>query len=408
MNLVQVNGTSYVVNLWWQVRVGSVSRNTILLAARETARELQGEAFTCVAIRPHQYGLGANMPEALGFPALATALRPQVQAQQGFLGVFRLNTGWWVCGISRGSIAASGDRLFADEADARAHLRQLRDLFGASEEVVCESIEASEQYLLPLLVKDSLTAAVELLFPDPSRRRWLLRGGVLALVVLMAGYGGKWLWDAKVQESAIINARQLMQSKESRRREILADPGSHFEQSWLTAPPVLAVRGQCLPELMAVPLSASGWALDSALCRPSGLTLQWGHRPGASYTRLPQDARLADPKKAMTSRKLATLSPRGTDAPLITKDEAIARLYENTRRMSCRLKLNWAAPEKKTVDEVEVTAPWVRGNWQFEAVPSVLLVDVFHLLSTIPGLSVSEIVLDKSWTVKGVVYATVK
>lgn len=411
MKIVHLDGKPYAVNLWWQVRAGAAApRATMLLAARETARELK-EPFTCVALRPQQYGLGFGTLTGPNIPSLAAALRPQVPMNQGFLGVFRLEGPdasdgiWWVCGISRGTVAAVGDRLFDSEEDARTHVRHLRDLFGASEEEFYGTPEASSRFLVPLLTKD---AHVESLFPDPARHRWFIRVGGLCLAVLLAGFGGKWLWDTRVQESALTNARQLMQSKEARRQEILAEPGKHFETSWLNTPPVASLRDLCLPELMAVPLSSNGWALESATCRPGNLVLAWGHRPGAAYTHLPREARLESPQKAVSRQKIRSLDPRRADLPLLTRAEATSRLYEITRQLKSRLKINWSTPEKKTVEEVEVTAPWVHSEWQLEAVPSFLLTDGLTLLGTLPGLSVTEILFDTSWSLKGVVYAHLK
>lgn len=406
VSTVQIAAKTYVVDLWWQVRVGNAaSRKSMLLTARETALELK-ENFNCVALRPQQYGLGRTESQtggAVGHPSLAAALRPQVQIAQGFLGIFCLHEGWWVCAISRGAIAATGDRLFEDETSARSHVRQLKDLFGSSVEIVCATPEESEQLLTPLLASD---ARVEKLFPDPDQRKAWMRVGMGCLVFVLLGFALKQVWDSRVQESALQSTRQLLQSKEARRQEILIDPGRHFDQSWRKSPNVQAQGGICLSALLAVPLASNGWALNSASCKPGSLNLQWGHRPGASYTQLPEGARLDDPKKATVQRTLSRAEPRQLEN-LLSRPAITARLYELTRSANCRLRLSWASREKKVINEVEVQAPWVRGNWELEAVPaSVLLSGELLALLSVPGLSLTELTLDKkNWKIKGLVYA---
>lgn len=412
MKLVQLKGKTYAVDLWWQVRAGgSASHKIMLTAARETAQELKA-GFDCVALRSQQYGLGIT-PGGVRQPSLAAALRPQVRMGQGFLGIFRLSEGWWVCGMSHGAIAAAGDRLFEDESAARAHIRQLRDLFGASDEVVYGTTKESEQALLPLLADD---ARVELLFPDPERWKPWLQIGAVTLALLLIGVGLKQFWDSWVQESAVRSTRQLLQGKEAQRREILADPGRHFKKNWLAAPRVANQSALCLPVLMTVPLALDGWALESALCTPSALSTDWKHRPGAAYTRLPRfmnaDARLETPQKAVSRKKLTSIAPRNRDASLLSRADITARLYEITRQTGCRLKLGWSAPEKITVEEVEVTAPWVHGTWHFEAVPAAMVLsdNISGLLDAVPGLILTEVRLEfegrPHWKMKGDVYAS--
>lgn len=412
MKIVHLNGKPYAVNLWWQVPTNSESPKALMEAARMLADTLADtETFNCASLRDNQFGLGlchtAKVPH---IPALAASVRPQLRMAQGFLGIFRLDEGWWVCVITHDSnqkpfVAADGDRLFDTEDEARAHAQNLRHLLNDCDEPFCVTPEESRTFLEPLL-EDA--AKLVRLHTDPAFIRKMLWGtaGVLCLGLLL--FGVKWLWDARIQDSALKNARQLMQSKDSRRREILADSGQHFPRSWLGAPAVLAVSGQCLPELMAVPLSGNGWALESAICRPDMLLTTWNHRPGASFTRLPHEARLKNKKQAEGKRKLPLPASRGHDDPLLSQETASSRLYEIARLLRCRVNPNWESPDKKVVEEVEVTAPWVRGKWTMEAVPSALLEDAFTLLSRIPGLSVSEILFDRSWTVKGDVYANLK
>lgn len=423
MNVVHLAGKPYAVGLWWQIRSGSVSQvhlaeffneKALLREARSRAEHLKArnqEEQNCVALRADQYGLGyCNLPEIPRAPSLAASLHPPVQAVQSFLGIFHLQEGWWVCGRSRGLISANGDALFEAEQQARDHAQELRNYFDAScEAVVCLTPEESELYLLSYVQDEAVVCR---LYTDTRHNKKLLWAGAGVLCLGLALFGGKQLWDAKIQKTAVHSARQLVQGKDARRREILADTGRHFEKGWLNAPPIAAVRDACLPELLNVPLSGNGWALESASCRlagSTGLTLNWGHRPGAAYTNLPSGARLTSTKAAETRRKLQSLKVRGMDAPLMLQEDVTARLYEYTRQLSCRLKINWSKPEKKTVDEVEVTAPWVRGTWQMEIVPAAMVVsgDVFLLLS-MPGLTVTDITFEKTWTLKGAVYATYK
>lgn len=421
MKLVQLKGKTYAVDLWWQVRSGGpAKRKEMLRMARETADMLKksdGSCYTCVAVRTEQYGLGICTLPVPTLHSLAASIRPPAQS---FIGVFHFSEGWWVCGISQGTVAATGDCLLATEGEARQHAAKLRGLFGTCQEELCLTETESAAFLVPLL---SPEARLERLYIDQQQVRRVIALGLGCAALAATLFGVKHFFDARQNEVAIQMARQFMQSKEARRQEILADPGQYFTPVWLEKPLASDKADQCLPAMHQTAAASNGWHLESVNCSGSGagarLKIVRQHRPGANYVSLPLNAVFENregninSKKVISSQSLPPISDSRPVIPLLSRSKASGQLYQLTQSVGAKLRLSWGAPEKKTVGEVEVSAPWQTGTWEYTELPAVLLLsgDFFALLQAIPGLGLEEIAFDNAtnkWKLRGFVYALVR
>ncbi|MEA1938884.1 MAG: type 4b pilus protein PilO2 [Pseudomonadota bacterium] len=119
---VTVGGVAYAAGLFWEP---ADDPSMVVREARTVART-EGVDADCLVVRasqPPQYGLGwRSVGHTPGLRPLAVAMTEAVGGN--FVGVFKLDEGWWF-GLSRNDlILPDGDALYADEEMARQHFER--------------------------------------------------------------------------------------------------------------------------------------------------------------------------------------------------------------------------------------------------------------------------------------------
>lgn len=419
MRRVVINNSQWAVGLQWIM--GSAKLSAMEL--RRNAKKLD-PTLDLVAYRQRQHGFAAsdgNVQEWVRVRALAASIRV---ASPSFLGLFCLEDRdrefWWVFAISQSLIVGMGDQVFATRVEADMYIQSLRGLLDNdfADTVTCETFKDSLRWLSPLITSGPLArfrrgnGYLNPLQPSPGQRRTLAVAGGLAVFLLVGAYGLKAFLDHQAGKRAMEATRAAMLNKEEHRRELMVHPERYFAQSWTTAPTVKESIQNSLGVMLSLPTVASGWALESAICDGHMVTASWAHTPGADYVHLPPASRVESPQKAVSRLSVpASSHPKGPVALLLSREESTQRLYQCTQSMGGRLKLAFNAPEKRVVDEVEIIAPWIRGQWELSEVPAALLLDasLSDALTRMPGMILESIAMEKNnWTFKGAVYATPK
>jgi hypothetical protein len=416
---VDIAGRTYAVGLWWQIRSGGpVGKKVMMKAAREKAARVasvQGvdyEDFNYVALRAEQYGLGyydGLLPAKA--VSLAAALRP-LEKQDAFLGVFCLDESrWWVCGILRDQVLADTDKVCDSKEKALAEAdelrRQLETATGLTE-VIRESPEASQAYLIPLLLPEEPLTYLPKRERDQRRMRLGIIGVILALALVCGLY---WVYSGYQARQETQRNTVRLAEREAKKQDILAHPERYFHAEWRDAPYLVMAGRQCAVALSALPIAANAWKLEKAVCQPGGaLRVSWTHTQGASFVALPAGARLVTPQEATESHTLPGLPgrPKPPLTPLLTKDQATAALYDLTQYTTSQLTLQWDSPEQYRLDEeTTVQAPWQRGQFTLAHVPVAALLgsDLFGALGYPGAMLVSLSRKNNDVTLKGAIYA---
>ncbi|EHJ48812.1 Pilin accessory family protein [Solidesulfovibrio carbinoliphilus subsp. oakridgensis] len=396
--------------------------------AKPTIAELRQDAskidptLDMVAYRQRQHGFAASggaVRSWLGVRALAAAVRV---TSPSFLGLFCLEdqqegTFWWVYAVSQALIVGMGDQVFAARAEAEEWIQSLKGLLVTDFEeiVVCETVEDSLRWLTPLISTGpfgrirSRTGSLQPLRPVPGQRGRLIVMGSIAGTLLFGGYGLKLFLAHRAGQQAMEAARVAMINKEQRKKELQAHPERYFPQPWVKAPEVGDLVPRGISALLELPTAASGWTLDRAAYDGKAVVATWGHKSGADYVHLPFAAHLETPQKAVSRLPLAgPFNPR-LARPLLSREQCTRMLYDGTQVLGARLRLSYSVPEKKRVENVEVTAPWARGQWELSEIPSAMMLDggLPEIFTRIPGLILETLALEKTiWVIKGSVYVT--
>lgn len=423
MRMVIVNKRSWAVGMdWSSTRLEKLSRPELLRKARKISPE-----FDMAAFRPRQYGFGSGggTPEDW---KRTRSLAAFVQLPTSFLGLFTLEdvqgeTFWWVFAQQNGLTVGQGDAVYDTQEKAEQQIESLEDLLGNFEQsMICLTPTESRAWLEPLLHVGPAAmlrrrgCLESLETPPVSRRKPLIAAGTALALAATAWWGiGAWL-EYRDREAAQASARLARMNREQRRLELTAHPERYFKQEWASVPLAEDTAVPCMQALRAQPTVVNGWLLSEASCGGRAVSVAWEHQPGADFVALPEKAVLdkRSSRRAVSRFTLAshTLPRRGQEYPhVLTQDMAARHLYQITQVTGTRLRLTFGPPEKRTIDKVEIAAPWIKGTWELTDIPSVLLEapGLPQLLSELPGLTLDAIVFKNDvWTFRGRLYAREK
>ena len=428
MRLVNIKNRLWAVGLYWsKLHVRKVSRADLVKEVQRDGVDL----FDVVAFRgQQQHGFGSTAQ--LGHPwQKALSLAAVLPLPSIFQGTFALEDVdgkpfWWVISQCDGVLASGMSDLALstqkEAEDTALTVSAVEPDYARGESIVCLTPEESLAWLEPLLELDVPTRLLQrgkLREVQASRKLHpLLIGAGVALLLGVGVWGFNAWMDYRALENARETARLTKMNREQRKLELLARPEDQFDQPWLKAPLADAVATACLPAMHAVPLAYNGWTLGNAACTGRMINVAWSHATGADYLSLPDRATLKDPKNAVSRVALpvATQGQRQDQKyPALAPVELVTRqLYQLCQATGTRLRLHFRAPEKRTIDKVDVVAPWRAGDWELLETPSMLMglmgdVTLFRQLASIPGLTVELIqCADGKWSIKGKVYASTK
>lgn len=415
MRSVTIHKRKWAVGLQWYL-------NNSRLGVPELRRLAKKEdpALDLVAFRQRQYAFGASNGDVRGWGGVRALAASVKLSEASFLGLFCLEDGegvyWWVFALHQALVVGMGDQVFTQKAEAEAWIQSLRGLLDTDfeETVVCETPQESLGWLSPLTPSFSLWIASKQkgallpLQPVPSQRRNRLIAATVAFVLLFGGYALKLFLEHQAGKRAVEAARTAMLDKEQRRAEIMAHPELYFERPWLEAPDVAECVRAGLKSILSLPTVVSGWALESAAFDGQLVMVVWSHRPGADFTQLPPGSHVENPQKVVLRVPVGKVSRLQGASPLLTREECAKRFYQSTQLVGGRLKLAFSPQETHNIEDVEVAAPWQKGQWELIDVPAAIVLDASFPagFTEMPGLILTDIVHDKgSWSFKGAIYA---
>jgi len=417
MRRVVIGKAHFAVGLQW----GLGSSRLTLSDLRQEAKRMDPD-FDALAFRQRQHGFGATPGgNVLGWRNVR-ALAASIQVPStSFLGLFRLEDGdgpyWWMFAMSQSLIVGMGDRVFASRQEAEAAILSLRGLMDADfdDRIICDTLEESLAWLTPLLgswfrarLSSRRSPFLVPLYPQPERRKTILLAAGLVVGLMGGGYALKSVLEHRGDQKRAEAMRLVQLSKEQQRRALQAHPEKVFPQPWLTAPDVGGTLRQAVGAILRLPTVVNGWELEGVHWEASNLVMSWGFRSGASFVRLPRAAKVDSPSKC-TSRLPFPAVRRSSDvvATLLSRQDCTQRFYYAVQAIGCRLKLSFNPPEKKVVDNVEMVAPWLSGQWEFNSIPAAVIADASfpEAFTDMPGMILGRIELSKDvWSMKGAVY----
>lgn len=406
MQHIIIKKKKYAIGLWWQFINGSGKRKDALEQARVLADKFPEDGYNCVAIRKQQFGLGScDAAKIKRLPSLACALVER--SLPTWIGMFCLSEElWWVCAVSKKNIAAEGDQYFSSRTEAEAHFNNLKSLSDwDNTKILCGTAEESMDYFNGLL---RTSEKVQPLVEQNRRGLWISFAALCVALIM-----GWLIWD-QLQQDQLAELRRLAAIESKLKQQevapVLIDLDTLFTKEWNETALPSAFAYEFLRAVRHTEPYTLGWKLKSIIRNGEGIYMAWLHQQGAQFTDRPGNSTLdTRPELAEITIPYAHKNQR-PEQKLGQKLEVTARLYELTRVLGARLRLNWKKPEIKKLGKTnQHTSPWIKGEWKLSALPSLSVISepLFYELDTIPGLVLTKIDLtENKCTMEGQIYAS--
>jgi len=414
MRRITINNNLFAVGFQW-----STGKVFNLQQVRQEAKK-QDPALDIVAFRQRQYGYAASEghPEVWHrVRSLAACLRMPATS---FLGLFCLDDSdgeyWWVCAFFHGLILGMGDQVFVNRDDAEKWILSLRGLLDCEfdEKIICNSVEDSLKWLSPYIKNGALGwisgRANGYLFSlyrtDKQRKNFIVILFCIIIIIVCILFIKKFL-DHQAGKRAVEAARIAIINKEKRKKEILANKEQYFEKKWLAEQPFKDSIFGGLNAMLALPMFESGWALERAIYDGKTITINWNYTPGADFIHLPKDIKIESPTKVISHIAIINKKNLRKDLHLLNHDQCTKLLYHGVQSLGAHLKLKMNPPETKKIDDIEISSPWMRWQWELTGIPAAAIIDKSFpdTIMQLPAIVLESIVYEKNtWTMKGTVY----
>ncbi len=410
MRTVILQGQPYLVGLRWAPTEG-LSKSAII------AEAIASQKYDRLILLDEQYGLADCGGKKGDIRALAAVIRFKEEGDLIRICMLRDEFShqpfWWVIGLSHGLISARSDKLFDSLDEAKEFAQSLQHTLGIDdiEELTEEANTARVTNLLAALSRSERKALRLLPLHQDSHIKLLTLGSLLTLIFAVC-WGGSYFMEYRQQQERAEKNQLAMAQKEERIRELQSHPDRHFPRQWMTESEPEEVFRHGITAMLAVPLAANGWKLDSLTCSSKGMTARWEQTPFADYLNLPFRGTLDERHPQFSSSRHSMKSPpthsgRSVDS-LLSQDEVTRQLYTFTRKYALKLKLGFAKRAEKKIEKQTITCPWITATWELSGISAALIADhdVLAKELNIPGLILKEITYsDNAWKLKGTLYA---
>ena len=267
--------TTYAASLFWQPLL---NEDKPLPEVKEAAENiLEGaDLYVTRKGKSPQFGLAASSQGfTKGLPSAAISLISGLGNVTSFLGVFKVDTGWWYICYRNDVILSDGDTLFVNERDAKNQFISMLavpdwDAIFAPEEWAIEDTKHTD---LEALLKRGLQVKLDKISGNNDT---IMLAVIVVCFAIILWFGYSTLKDLffSAPETPIIAPIEQIEGVEE---ELPPEP-----KPWEDlANPVDVMRNCYLAVQKVVEVVTPGWHLEGVTCTPdSGLVTSWKRELG--------------------------------------------------------------------------------------------------------------------------------
>lgn len=397
-----IGGTTYAASLFWQPLL---NEDKPLPEVKEAAENiLEGaDLYVTRTGKSSQFGLAASSQGfTRGLPSAAVALITGLGNITSFLGVFKVDTGWWYICFRNDVILSDGDTLFVNEKDAKNQFISMLavpdwDALFAPAEWQIEDTQSAE--LAPLL-KKGLSVKLEKISGNND---------AIMLAIIIVGFAVILWFGYSTLQSLFFSAPEapVIAPVEQVEQPVALPPE---EKPWeKLANPVEVMKNCYITTQKVVQVVTPGWSLEGITCDPSsGLVTSW-HRELGRLTWIEQALNVSGVEFSSrvldkTGNTIMVTVPIGEistleSPPEYSEDDLINILNDLNQALGLDIKFTpktWTSPRGTLykIMEYEITSNNDPLTW-------------LDLLMKFSGLTVKNVTYNPnsgSWSYKGEIY----
>ena len=265
-------GVTYAASLFWQPLLNDSKPLPEVKEAAENILE-GADLYVVRKGKSSQFGLAASSQGFVpGLPSAAVSLISGLGAVTSFLGVFKVDTGWWYICFRNDVILSDGDTLFINEKDAKNQLIAMLavpdwDIVFAPAEWGIEDTKAD--HLGPILERGIQNRLSKVNASNDT----LMLGVIVACFAIIAWFGYSTLKDlffSQPEEPVIAPV------------EVDEPPLPPEPKPWTEIPNPQDVMRQCFLTIkQVVQIVTPGWKLEGITCsKNTGVVTGWRRELG--------------------------------------------------------------------------------------------------------------------------------
>ena len=270
-----INGTTYATGLFWQPLQ---NKDEPYAEIEETAENVL-ESADLFAFKPGkivQFGVCVSGDGyKKGLPSLAAAVATSTGDKSSFVGVFKVDNGWWYCCIRNDIILSDGDVLFLKEEDAKEQFMSMLTVPDWGRKVAPASwkIEETQELSLAGIVSGGVRSKLQ--------KVKALRGPKLYALILVSALIGFWLLSSFVTDILFAPKKKPMIVAPVRPKLADIKPDEPIVMPWETIKNPELIMLNCYHDVMRmIKIMPPGWSIGGLSCNESGTTVSWSRKVG--------------------------------------------------------------------------------------------------------------------------------
>ncbi len=271
----EIDGVSYAASLFWQPLQNRDDPFTEIIEASENV--LEGADFFCLKPgKSPQFGLCTSYQGyKKKMPVAAVTITTALSDHSSFLGVFKVNNGWWYVCARNDIILSDGDMLFLNEEDAKEQFMSMLVVpdWGRKIAPAEWGIEETEQIDLTSLVEKG-----EIAYLQKIRA---LRGPKLFAVIAAVAVIAIWLVSTLINSIFLAPPKKPIIAPVPVKKLEPAPPPPPEPKPWESIPDPQAVLEKCYKATQdVVSIVVPGWKIEGITCTSTSLVTSWKREVG--------------------------------------------------------------------------------------------------------------------------------
>ena len=272
-----IGGTTYATSLFWQPLQNKDDPYTEIEESAGSVLE-GADLFTIKPGKAIQYGVCASTDGyRKGMFSLAVAIATMLSDRTSFVGVFKVDNGWWYCCVRNDIILSDGDMLFLKEEDAKEQFMSMMTVpdWGRKYAPAEWGIEDTKEGNLEEMVVNTVRAKL--------KKIKALRGFKLYAVIAVSAVVGFWVLSSFVLDVLLApKKRPVMIAPvvpKMMKQEVA--PPKPIVHPWDTIKNPTEIMQHCYSDIMdLVRIMPPGWNIGGLNCTDSSVTVSWSREIG--------------------------------------------------------------------------------------------------------------------------------
>ena len=270
-----IDGVTYATGLFWQPLQNKDEPYAEIEESAESILE-GADLFAFKQGKAVQFGVcSSNDGYKKGCLSLAASVATSLSDKSSFVGVFKVDNGWWYCCIRNDIILSDGDMLFLKEEDAKTQFMSMLTVPDWERKIAPAEWEIEDAQTM------NLSAVVANGMRSKLQKIKAIRGPKLYALMIVSAIVGFWLLSTLITDVLFAPKKKPMIVAPVKPKMAEVKPDEPIVMPWETIKNPDHIMINCYHDVMRlVKIMPPGWDIGGLSCNESGTTVSWSRKIG--------------------------------------------------------------------------------------------------------------------------------